>query len=278
VPDLSDVEAVLVSTITQIVYPYGTAAASAVGHPCKVFRGWPVPGNLDADLKAGFVNISVFPLDMEQNVTRADLGWKELPNPPVTLVLTVAGQAVTVSGRISCPLNAAVLVNGEAFVYPLQATDTPTSVATALAALVNAQTPASSSGPVITVPGATTLGARVGAVGSVIQEVKRQKKSFRITLWCHSPQVRDAVAKLVDPALASLTFLSLPDGTGGRVRYERTHADDSAQKARLYRRDLVYSVEYGTTIVQYAADVVGQIINTSAGLDPADPPVQTINV
>ena len=62
-------------------------------------------------------------------------------------------------------------------------------------------------------------------------------------LWCNTPAIRDAVAAVVDPALSSLTFISLPDGTGGRIRYERAHPDDRAQKVLLYRRDLVYSVE-----------------------------------
>jgi hypothetical protein len=278
VSDLSEVETVLVSTVTQAIYPDGTAAASAVGNPCRIYRGWPVPGSLDADLKAGVVNISVFSLDQEQNVTRYTTDWLEIPSPPVRLTLTVAGNNVTVAGTPSSPLNAAVLVNQKAYVYPLQATDTPTSIATALAALINADTPATSLGPVITVTTFRTLQTRIGAVGTVVQEVKRQKKFFRITLWCNSPALRDAVAAVVDPALSSLTFLSLPDGTGGRIRYERTHPDDMAQKVLLYRRDLVYSVEYGTTNTQKAAEVVSEIITVSGGLDPTSPPVETINV
>lgn len=269
--DLSDVENVLVSLITQIVYPNGTAADSAVGQPCRVFRGWPIPANLDADLKADVVNISVFPLDMEQNLTRYSPDWHELPDPPVRLTMSVTGQTVTIGGVTSCPLNAAILVEGKAYVHPLQATDTPTSIATALAALISVDTPATSAGGVVTVPGAKKLEARLGRVGTVIQEIKRQKKGFRITLWCNSPQVRDAVARVIDPGLASLTFVSLPDGTTGRLRYERTHAEDGAQKSRLYRRDLVYSVEYATTVAQKAAAVVGEAINLSGGLDPSNP-------
>lgn len=275
---MSDIEQAICSAVTQAVYPNGTAAASAAMQPCRVFRGWPSRHNLDADLRAGMANISVFSLPGEQNLTRYSTDWQELPSPPITLIMTVSGQTVSISGTPRCPLNAAVLVNGKAFIYPLQATDTPTTIATALAALINAVTPASNTGPVITVPGATKLEERIGRVGSVIQEVKRQKKQFRITIWCNDPIVRDSFAKIIDPPLASMTFISLPDGSGGRIRYERTAPDDSSQKSLLYRRDLVYSVEYGTTNVQKAAEVVSEIINLSGGLDPSKPAIKTINV
>ncbi|MDY3551408.1 hypothetical protein R5W24_000484 [Gemmata sp. JC717] len=249
--------------VSQLLYPNGTAAAPATGFPCKVYRGWPVPASLDQDIRAGVANISVCPMEGEQNVTRYSREWLELPSPKLTLTLTVAGETVIVGGKVCCPTNAAVVVNGTPYVYPVQATDTLASVATALASLVAADRPASSSGAVLTVPGARTLEGRVGAVGSVVQEVKRQKKPFRISAWCGTPQARDAIAAVLDAALADATFISLTDGTAGRIRYERTHVIDAAQKAWLYRRDFHYSVEYATTNVRFAAEVVGDIIHAA---------------
>jgi hypothetical protein len=276
--DLSDVEQSIVSAVTQAVYPRGTASGSAVTQPCRIYRGWPSRHNLDADLRDGVANISIFSLPGEQNLTRYTTDWQELPSPKVNLTMTIAGVTVTVGGTPNCPLNAAILVNGKAFVYPLQANDTPTTVATALAALISSVTPATNIGHVITIAGAKSLTTRIGTVGLVIQEVKRQKKSIRITTWCNDPLVRDAIAKIVDPALATMTFISLPDGSAGRIRYERTAPDDMTQKALIYRRDLIYSVEYGTTNVQYGADVVSEIINLSGGLDTASPAIKTINL
>lgn len=252
--DCSAVEQALVALIAQALYPDGTAAAPATGDACKVYRGWPDPAGLAADLKAGVVHVSVFPLDGEQNVTRYGGDWVPLPTPQVSLTATVSNAAVTFGGTARCPLNAAVVVDGTAYVYPLQATDTPTSVATALAVL----TGGSSSGPVLSLPGATKVEARVGPSGSLFAETKRQKKSFRVTAWCGCPPVRDNVAAVVDAALAARTFLSLGDGTQGRIRYERSHADDASQKAGLYRRDLVYSVEYATTAVLKSAAIVAE--------------------
>lgn len=261
--DLSDVENVLVALIAQIAYPYGTAAASVTGDRIKVFRGWPIPSSLDADLKADVVNVSVFPDDAEQNVTRFSTDWFELPAPRVTMTVAAAATTVTFGGRPCCPLNAAVTVNGKAFVYPLQATDTLTSVATALAALINTTYAASSNGPVLTVPGATKLEARVGTLGSIIQEVKRQRKSFRITVWCNAPLVRDAVSSALDAALGQLTDIALTDGSTGRIRYQRTRTIDTAQKSMLYRRDFEYSVEYPTTITRRIATIVAEQANVT---------------
>lgn len=262
-PDLSEVESIIVSLVTQVIYPNGTAATSATGDKVKVYRGWPIPAGIDNDLKQGIVNISVFPTDSDQNATRYSREWMELPSPPVTLTMTAEGETVAIGGTACCPVNTAILVNGTPFVYPVQATDTPTTIATALAALISAQRAASSNGPVVTVPGAASLVARVGAVGSIVQEVKRQKQGFRISTWCPSPHVRDAIAGTLDPALSDLTFLSLTDGTAGRIRYERTQVIDIHQKIGVYRRDFLYSVEYATTITQKAAEIVADIVNAS---------------
>ena len=261
---LHEVEQTLVAVIAQALYPDGTSAASATGDACKIYRGWPDPSNLAADLRAGVATVSVFPLDAEQNVTRYAPDWEPLPTPEVSLTAAASNTAVTFGGTARCPLNAAVVVNGTAYVYPLQATDTPTSVATALAVL----TGGSSSGPVLRLPGATKLEARVGPSGSLVIESKRQKKSFRVTAWCNAPQVRDSVASVVDSALAARTFLSLPDGTQGRIRYERTHGDDSSLKAGLFRRDLVYSVEYATTQALKSAVVVAESANVTLTPNP----------
>lgn len=261
--DVSDVEQVLVALVAQIAYPNGTAAESVTGDKIKVFRGWPIPATLDADLKAGTVCVSVFPMDGEQNATRFSFDWFEQPAPRITMTAAASGTRVTFGGTACCPLNAAVTVNGKAFVYPLQATDTPTSVATAMATLISAAFAASSSGPVVTIPGATKLEARLGTVANIVQEVKRQKKSFRLTVWCNAPLVRDAVSSALDSALAALTDIAMTDGSTGRIRYLRTRTTDTSQKSMLYRRDLEYTVEYPTTISRRVAAIVAEQTNVT---------------
>jgi hypothetical protein len=295
--DLSDIEQVLVSTITRIVYPTGTANPSIAGAPVKLFRGWPVPGNLDADLKAGTINVSVYPLDTEQKTTRYPREWVPLPVPTPALTLTASDTTITVGGTPSSPLNAAAIVNGSAYVYPVQPGDTTTSIATGLAALIaggsytaepgapdytdESSAPysadATSSGPVITIPGAYRIAVRLGVIGTAIRETKRQKRTFQITFWCPNPTLRDLIAAPVDAALADIDFLGLPDGTAGRLLYERSRVSDRVEREGLYRRDLFYSVEYGTTDSTAAAQIVTTAATLTGGTDPANPALTSIN-
>jgi hypothetical protein len=108
-----------------------------------------------------------------------------------------------------------------------------------------------------------------------VREIKRQKRGFQITFWCPSPEVRDVIVPPCDLALAETDFLSLPDGTAGRCLYERTLVSDRVEREGLYRRDLFYSVEYGTTQSGSAAQVVAQIFNITGGLDPSAPAIET---
>lgn len=78
--------------------------------------------------------------------------------------------------------------------------------------------------------------------------MRRQEQGFRITAWCSAPGIRDATCTLIDAALAGIPFLALPDGSAGRLRYRGTATMDQSQDAALYRRDLIYTVEYPTTL------------------------------
>lgn len=266
--DCHDVEQVLVDVIAQTVYPAGTANPSIAGVPCVIRRGWPVPAKLDSDLNAGTVNISVYPMDNEQKTTRYPKEWQTLALPAVSLTLTVSGTQITVGGLPASPLNARVTVNGINYVYPVQASDSLTGIATALATLVNADTPATSSGAVVTVPGGYRISAFVGGVGTTIRETKRQKRTFMVTFWCPSPALRDLIAPPVDAALADIDFLSLPDGSSARLIYEKTRVSDRVEREGLYRRDLFYSAEYPTTDTQNATQIVATLQNVTQTNSP----------
>ena len=57
--DESDVETTLATLITAQIYPQGTNAPSALGPLVRIYRGWPNPTALNADLAAGIINISL---------------------------------------------------------------------------------------------------------------------------------------------------------------------------------------------------------------------------
>ncbi|MBX5454344.1 MAG: hypothetical protein K6U10_10445 [Acidobacteriia bacterium] len=249
--DQSDVETALVNAIAQAIYPEGPGFPGVISAPCRIYRGWPDSAALDNDLKAGWVNISVFPLSVGmRNTTRYMDFWQLLADQPPTLGVDVTGTTATFSGTAQAGQLAGLLVNNSAFVYLVQATDTPASVAAALAAKVAGMQPASTNGASVTVPGAYRLIGRVVAPQPALWQTRRQEQNFRVTLWCPDPLTRDAAASAIDAEFAQAHFLQLADGSLGRLLFQSSTALDNAEVVGLYRRDLLYSVEYPTTRIQ----------------------------
>ncbi len=141
-----------------------------------------------------------------------------------------------------------MLVNDQPFVYQAQAGDSAALVAAALADLVRATEIVWVTGATLTIPAAVTLVARTAGVATVVQEWARQEQVFRLSVWSPSPGVRDMVCAALGAALAQVTFLTLADGTAARLRYDKTASFDADQVASIYQRDLLYAVEYATTV------------------------------
>lgn len=272
--DLSDVESAIVALITSAIYPSGTGSPSAItlanatNPGVRIFAGWPVPAALDADMQAGIINISVYAEPgMERNVTRYTREWVDQFLTTPTITATVSNSTVTIGGTITTGHYVSILVFGKAFSYACLAGDTTTTVATALAALINAVMPATSSGAVITIPGRTDITARTGAPGTIIRELKRQQRRFRVTVWAPTNDARVSTIAIIDPVLAATDRLSLPDNTTGRMTYERADDVDRSGKQSVMCRDTLWWVEYGTTQVMpgYPITVFNQKIVTPDG-------------
>lgn len=265
--DLSDVENTFKAMISAAIYPTGTADPSAITLnaapvPVRIVRGWPVKNQLEADLAAGKATVSVYPMPGEKRTSRYPAEYSVRTDPVVTLTAIVDGDTITIGGTVISPQNVAALVGGAGYVYGVQPGDTLAGIASALAALINADTPASSAGPVITVTSPhANLVARVGGVGTLIRELRRQEKQFQISCWCSTPEQRDAVAIFVDGVLVGSglerprAFIVLPDTSAGRLLYERTLPTDKDQLSGAFRRDFVWSVEYPTTDTAPAAQI-----------------------
>ena len=252
--DQADVENALAALVANALYPDGTNAASVTGQVCKVYRGYPNPPALDADLAAGITHVSVMAGGgAVRNVTRYPRQWRVVK--PVAQVLSVAVQGVsaTFSGTCAVGQLAGVLVNEQTFAYAVQANDGPATVASNLAALIRAAGwIVNYAGSGLTVPGAERFMARVVAGGGALLEIKRQVQDFKVTMWCPNPVARDAIAPVIDAALAVVKFIPLADGSSGHMVFAGAATQDGGAETCLFRRELNYAVEYPTTLAQMA--------------------------
>jgi hypothetical protein len=267
--DQSDVEAALVNQAFAALYPNGLASGSVLGADCRIYRGWPNAAALDADLRNGLVNVTVFPAAGAGNVsTRYLQSWNAAPAAPA-LTVSVAGDCVTFAGSADAGQLAGLRIDQRTYAYRTQPGDTPASVAANLAAQARADMIVQLSFASLTVPGAGTLAARVVADAAAWREVRRQRQSLRLTCWCPTPALRDAAATAIDQCLASLTFLDLADGSQAHIQYAGTLVFDQSQDALLYRRDLLYAVEYATLLSALQPSMLWGEIGIGAAVIPA---------
>ncbi|WP_175969626.1 hypothetical protein [Burkholderia sp. BCC0322] len=259
--DLSDVQNVLAGQIASWLYPNGTGTPSAVGFDVRVGCGWPTTAVLDADLKSGSANVSIYATGIEQKTTRWQQGWQMQSNNAPTLTLSQSGQVVTVGGTNPTPYsqqNIAIFINQSPYTYAVQPSDAPATIATALATIIAAAVPGTtSSGAAITIPAGARIGAlRVGGTGTAVKVIRTQRRLFQIVLWCSTDAQRVAIANCIDGQLSDMTRIAMPDGLFARVVYHDSPQQDLGEKARLFRRDLRYFVEFSTTKTEGVAQVI----------------------
>jgi hypothetical protein len=225
--DQSDVENALVAAIAATLYPNGPTAPSV----------------------AGIVNVSVFPSSEPRNTTRYPSTWNATTTSKPSLTVSVASNIVTFVGTPATGQMAGISVDGATYVYLVQSGDTTAFVAAALASqIIAAGLLVQFSGATVTIPAASKLFARVEQAQNAYQEARRQRQSFRVSCWCSAPLVRDQVASTIDAAIATISFLSLADGTSARITLAGGATIDQSENANLYRRDLIYAADYATTL------------------------------
>jgi hypothetical protein len=267
--DQSDVETALVAQVLAAIYPNGVSAGSVPGPDCRIYRGWPNATALDNDLRAGLLNVTVFPGSGSGRVsTRYLQPWTAAPVAP-TLSASVSGQSVTFTGTADAGQVAGLRIDDNAYAYRTQPGDTPASVAANLAEQARAGTIVQLSLATLNVPAAGRLDARVVADAQGTREIRRQTQDFRVTCWCPTPATRDAASIAIDQAFAAITFLALADGTQARIQYAGTLVFDQSQDALLYRRDLLYRVEYPTIVSALQPSMLWGELGIGAATIPA---------
>lgn len=280
--DQSDVAQAIANLIGAAIYPNGMSAPpiafigakGKAGTCVRIFQGWPVQSQLDPDLAAGIPQVSIFPL-RGKDTTRYLTHFHETEINVATLSLTASGENVTVGGTIppvSNPHNLVIFANRIPYTYQVRPTDTLTSIAAALAALIPGAT---SSGAVVQLGTGTPLGAaRVGISGVASNIAQSENRRFQVTVWANSPDTRTILAKAIRVAFAPISRIDLADGSQGNITFVDDFPTDTYQKTALYRRDIWYSVDYSI----FEALPATQIIEIQTTLQRGDTdPRQTVS-
>jgi hypothetical protein len=256
--DISDVEQAVANTVASILYPAGFTHSSIIGTLCRVYRGWPNSATLNADLSAGTVNVTVVTdNDSGRTTTRYLPEWQTISTAP-GVTATMTDQTIIISGTPATGDVVGALIDGIAYAYRIQAGDTTGLVASNLSQLIQVNRPATVQGFTITLQDAGSIRVRVVCDNATSFESRRQEKDLRVICWCPTPPIRDSVAAAIDTTINQMSFLVLPDGTNTRITYRNTASYDQAQNALLYRRDLIYMVEYPTiTVIQQPSMLFG---------------------
>jgi hypothetical protein len=247
--DIYDVEQAVADTVTSILYPGGASQSSIIGALCRVYRGWPNAATLNTDLSAGTVNVTVCTdNDSGRTTTRYLPHWQTGSEQPGTVVSAIE-QEIAVSGSPAAGDVVGAIIDGVPYAYRIQAGDSVDLVASGLGRSIQRKRPARVRETTVFVPGAASITVRAVCDQAASFESRRQEKDLRIICWCPAPLVRDAVTSAIDAAIDRMSFLKLPDATQARILYRNTASYDQSQNALLYRRDLIYAVEYPTIAI-----------------------------
>jgi hypothetical protein len=260
--DVDDIYAAFNSALQAVVYPAGAPvpgeASPLTGNVVRIYGGWPAGEQLDADMLDGICTVSVFAPTNFVNTTRYPRVWQPSTNVATTLTATVSGSTITLTGTAptSVPQNVAAIVNGNAYVYPIKTSDSLSAIVQGLATLIAQGFPVSVFSNALTITGAFSIVARVGGFATSVMEVQRATRPFHLNFFCPTPALRTALSKPCYQTLAAQIFLPLDDGTGARIILMGDMLIDSQQKPLVYRRTIVFQVEYAITQVQSVPEAI----------------------
>ena len=262
--DISDVETALCDVVLGAVYPGGTTAASVTGRAVKIYRGWPNSTGLNQDISAGNQIVTVTSVERGTvNTTRYAPVWKTVSSQPATIALDVEGNACVISGHARAGDVVGIEVDGVAYAFAAQDGETAAALASRLAPMIAGCV---ADGSQWTFPYAQSVSARTSGAASCLLETRRQEQKLLIGLWCPNPLTRDVLARAIDVAFSCIDWLTLADGTSARVVYDGTVEKDDAVNANVYRRDLLFRVEYATTITQATTQMLFGLGHVDDGL------------
>jgi hypothetical protein len=263
VADLSDVTAYLAQQAAAAVYPAGTSQPSVGGVDCRIYEGWPNPDQLDLDMAGKMldtstppkpvarsggvvVNVSVFPLQGTGVAVFQILDdTYVIQQPTFGVGFSVAGNVITCSGAPAAG-EYLTLIADNAHIYSATGANLAAMLA-ALATQAQVDYPSAvATATTLTVPVNAYLVVRQGGKGKLGKVTHRQKHAVMITVWAPKHDQRSTIAAAIDNALKQTNRITLPDTSQAIVVYSRTNVIDEQQTQTVYRRDLIFDVEYAT--------------------------------
>ncbi len=251
---IRQVEDALGALVQSAVYPAGLNQPSVTTRGIRIVTGWPIKNQLDLDMSANISQVSIYPVKAERNTTRFDRRHYEISRTSPVILATVVNSNITITGTIVALNNVMIIVNGVGYAYTVQVGDTLNSIAQSMAALIPN---ASATTNIITVGGLHgTIVARTGGYGNTTYISKTQKKVYWITVWSDNFTDRETISDAIDVKLGDLIRFSLPDGFYSSILYKGSNELDALEKSLIYRRDLIYEIEYNTTINSSAYEIL----------------------
>lgn len=262
--------------VAQVKLALAQLATSVAPVNSVVYTGHPVPQELQKDLRAKIVNVSinVSPTSGKRQTSIINKQNEIVNDPIINLTSTISATqlqgatvstqatgTITLSGSVNAGLNLMAVV-GQNYIPYHPVTNIPLSqVATELAAAINANvgaaalvTAASVGTNVVLTSVAVGIASnaiefdlRVGGTGSIVRKTRTQKDEFQIHIWGYNDDVRGQVADAIDSYLEDVNFLQPTGEPPCRLLYTHRMQTDAENSLGIYRRVLYYTVEYSMT-------------------------------
>jgi hypothetical protein len=262
VADLSEICDYFALTAASAVYPNGTGSPSAAGIDVRIFSGWPMPDQLDLDLGGKMLsgtppmpvarpngpvaNVSIYPMPGTGIAVPQILDETYTITPAaISLGVTVANTVITVTGQPGAG-EYLTLVIDDAVVCSQGGTTTQALLAALATQAQGFGYGATATATTLTIVFGHSMVVRQGGQAVLGKVTHRQRQSIMVTVWAPTHVARSALAKAIDGLIKQANKVTMPDTSQALVFYNRTTQSDEQQMATIYRRDLIYDVEYAT--------------------------------
>lgn len=276
--DISDITAYLQAVATAAVYPNGTGQPSVANMDVRIFEGWPLPDLLDMDVSGQKANptpggkpiprpggpvshVSVYPMQGNNATVYQQLEHTLIISLPVYgIAITVVGPLITLSGTPGPGEYVTIIIN-RSDIYSETGASIAAIIASLIAKILIKYPLASSTSTTITVPNTFSYVVRQGGIGILGKVTHRQKQSVMVSVWCPNHTARSVLAAAIDNLIKRNIIVAMPDTSQALITYNRTNLSDEKIMSTIYRRDLIYDIEYAT-VFQFPGYVITSV-NTS---------------